>query len=126
MQVSPTPSNSNSTYISEYPECTRRILAWRARAYQWYARACACAPRARAAADVLIGVSPRASASPPCLSERRLAYRAASLRWHPDKFVQSFGAQLVPSEREAVLKRVTEVSQAINAIFQAQGRSVDS
>ena len=56
----------------------------------------------------------------PGLSERRLAYRAASLRWHPDKFIQGFGAQLVPAEREAVLKRVTEVSQAINAIFQQQ------
>ena len=47
-------------------------------------------------------------------------YRAASLRWHPDKFTQSFGGQLAPAEREAVLKRVTEVSQTINAIFQQE------
>ena len=54
------------------------------------------------------------------LADRRLAYRAGSLRWHPDKFTQSFGTLIVPAERDAVLKRVTEVSQAINAIFQAQ------
>lgn len=50
--------------------------------------------------------------------ERKAAYRAASLRWHPDKFVQSFGSRLVPEEREKILKRVTEVAQAVNSIYQ--------
>ena len=56
------------------------------------------------------------------LAQRKKAFRASSLRWHPDKFVQSFGAQLAPSEREAVLQRVTEVSQTINQHFQAAGK----
>ena len=51
-------------------------------------------------------------------AERKAAFRAASLRWHPDKFVQSFGGLLVAEEREAILQRVTEVSQAINSLYQ--------
>ena len=49
---------------------------------------------------------------------RKKAFRQASLRWHPDKFLQAFGNRLEPSEREAILQKVTETSQAINAIFQ--------
>ena len=51
-------------------------------------------------------------------AERKAAFRSASLRWHPDKFVQSFGGRLVPDEREAILQRVTQVSQAVNALMQ--------
>ena len=50
----------------------------------------------------------------------RRAYRAACLRWHPDRFVQAWGGLLAADERDAVLQRVTEVSQAINALNQAQ------
>ena len=46
--------------------------------------------------------------------ERRRAYRTASLRWHPDRFESSYGELLCDSEREAVLLRVTQVSQAVN------------
>jgi hypothetical protein len=51
-------------------------------------------------------------------AERKKAFRNASLRWHPDKFLQSFGGRLDEAERDAILQRVTEVSQAINAEFQ--------
>lgn len=49
---------------------------------------------------------------------RKRAFRAASLRWHPDKFLQAFGSRLHPGERDAILQKVTETSQAINSIFQ--------
>ena len=52
-------------------------------------------------------------------AERKQAFRAASLRWHPDKFMQSFGSRLRQEEHDAILQRVTEVSQAINALYQA-------
>jgi DnaJ-class molecular chaperone len=52
------------------------------------------------------------------MAERRAAYRTVSLRWHPDKFMQGFGAQLALAERDHVLQRVTAVSQTINALFQ--------
>ena len=51
--------------------------------------------------------------------ERKKAFRLQSLRWHPDKFVQAYGSRLDPDHREAILKRVTEVSQEINALYQA-------
>ena len=56
-------------------------------------------------------------------AQRKQAFRALSLRWHPDKFVQGFGGRLSEAEREAILGRVTEVAQAINSIYQeARGR----
>ena len=53
-------------------------------------------------------------------ADRRRAFRTANLRWHPDRFVQAWGGLLAADERDAVLQRVTEVSQAINALNQAQ------
>ncbi|EOD25581.1 hypothetical protein EMIHUDRAFT_115394 [Emiliania huxleyi CCMP1516] len=50
-------------------------------------------------------------------AERKSAYRTLSLRWHPDRFVQAFGAKLRADEREGILQKVTEVSQTINAMF---------
>ena len=49
-------------------------------------------------------------------ADRRRAFRTANLRWHPDRFVQAWGGLLAADERDAVLQRVTEVSQAINAL----------
>jgi len=49
--------------------------------------------------------------------ERRKAYRVASKRWHPDRFRLNFGADLVESERDEILSRVLQVSQAINDVF---------
>jgi len=41
------------------------------------------------------------------------AFQTNALRWHPDKFIQKFGTLLGDSEREEVLKQVTEVFQVI-------------
>ena len=51
-------------------------------------------------------------------AERRQAYRAASLRWHPDRFLQAFGNALCDDEREVIMQRVTQVSQAVNSHVQ--------
>ena len=50
------------------------------------------------------------------IAPHRNLVRLLQLRWHPDKFMQSYGRLLVESEKEAILKRVKEVSQAVNAI----------
>ena len=44
----------------------------------------------------------------------RGAYRAASRRWHPDKFRQRFGGRVAPAELAAVCARVQGVAQAVN------------
>ena len=62
-----------------------------------------------------LGLDPRHT---PSAAERKARFRQQSLRWHPDKFVQAFGGRLDAAERDAVLQRVTEVSQAINALYQ--------
>lgn len=36
------------------------------------------------------------------------------LRWHPDKFEQKFGRFLKPDEKDKILSRVKEISQALN------------
>lgn len=36
------------------------------------------------------------------------------LRWHPDKFEQKFGRVLKPDEKDKILSRVKEISQALN------------
>ena len=64
----------------------------------------------------VLGVERKASAE-----QIKKAYRKAALRWHPDKFLQSFGARLVADERDAIMQRVTETSQAINSIYQGMG-----
>ena len=51
------------------------------------------------------------------LDECKKSFRKVSLRWHPDRFVQAFGARLVEAEREAVLRKVTQISQAINVLY---------
>lgn len=35
--------------------------------------------------------------------------RTATLRWHPDKFMASFGAKLHPDDRAAIVQRVHEI-----------------
>ena len=42
------------------------------------------------------------------------AFRKASLRWHPDKFMSKFGKFTHPKDADEVYKRVQAVSQAIN------------
>ena len=48
-------------------------------------------------------------------AEMKAAIRAAWLRWHPDKFMQKFGA-LVAGDSEAVLERLNVVAKHINGV----------
>ena len=47
-------------------------------------------------------------------------FRQASLRWHPDKFMQRYGALLHPAEYKDILERVTETFQAVNEKWQME------
>lgn len=49
---------------------------------------------------------------------QRRAYARACLRWHPDKFEARWGRRLEAGDRAAVLARVQEVSQGINAAWE--------
>lgn len=46
---------------------------------------------------------------------KKKALRELQRLWHPDKFSQKFGARLKEEIRESVLKKVTEISQYLNA-----------
>lgn len=46
---------------------------------------------------------------------KRKALRELQRLWHPDKFSQKFGARLKDEIRESVLRKVTEISQYLNA-----------
>ncbi|KAJ1620867.1 hypothetical protein T492DRAFT_847487 [Pavlovales sp. CCMP2436] len=48
---------------------------------------------------------------------RKKAHRAASMRWHPDRFSQQFGARLLAADYERIMGRVTATSQAINTML---------
>lgn len=50
-------------------------------------------------------------------AERKQAFRAASLRWHPDKFTQRFGGRLNDAERGEILERVTATFQLVNQTY---------
>jgi len=43
------------------------------------------------------------------------AFQKIALRWHPDRFAPRFGAKLEPKEKDAILEKVKEVFQVINA-----------
>ena len=45
---------------------------------------------------------------------QRAAFREASLRWHPDKFVQRFGEALAAVDRDRTLARVQAIAQELN------------
>ena len=44
----------------------------------------------------------------------RRAFRAASLHWHPDKFLSRFGASMAEADKSAVMARVHVICQSIN------------
>eukprot|EP00963_Diacronema_lutheri_P008986 scaffold786_cov329-Pavlova_lutheri.AAC.10 len=54
-------------------------------------------------ASVMLGASEDRKIS--IYDAHRKAYKMASLRWHPDKFLHKFGSQLERAEREEILKR---------------------
>ena len=45
-----------------------------------------------------------------------LDMRALQARWHPDRFMQRYGARLAAEEREGVMARVTAVAAEVNAL----------
>ena len=49
-------------------------------------------------------------------AEKTALCRKAYLRWHPDKFAQSFGSRLEPADRDRILNQVTAVAQYLNRI----------
>ena len=50
-------------------------------------------------------------------AERKQAFRAASLRWHLDKFVQKYGDRLDDEERHEILEKVKETFQLVNETY---------
>ena len=52
------------------------------------------------------------SAQPMPLTELRVLQQ----RWHPDRFMQRFGARIEPEERHALLARVTAVAADVNVL----------
>ena len=53
----------------------------------------------------------------PCAFFRAADIKALQARWHPDRFVQKFGARLGDgSTREIILNKVTETAAAINVL----------
>jgi hypothetical protein len=48
-------------------------------------------------------------------------YKKLALRWHPDKFAQRCGGQLVEEEREAILDRVKGVFQLAHSALAGSG-----
>lgn len=51
------------------------------------------------------------------------AYHIACLRYHPDKFMQQFGKNLVPSEAESIMSRLTTITQSINSEWEMRKKS---
>lgn len=47
--------------------------------------------------------------------DRKKAYRLACRRWHPDKFLQKYGAVVPPKELTYMTFRVNEVFQAVTS-----------
>ena len=43
------------------------------------------------------------------------ALRRLRMRWHPDKFIQSWGARLASDDHAKVMRRVNDIAQLINA-----------
>jgi len=52
--------------------------------------------------------------------DAKSVYQLACRRWHPDKFIQSFGARIPPGDLPAVSQRLTSISQEINVRWAAE------
>lgn len=51
----------------------------------------------------------------PLASLCRADLKALRARWHPDRFLNKFGARLAPEERDDIMARVTNVAAKLNA-----------
>ena len=50
--------------------------------------------------------------------------RTLQTRWHPDRFMQRFGARIPAEERDALLARVTDVAAAVNGLVRSRATSL--
>jgi NF-kappa-B inhibitor-like protein 1 len=53
---------------------------------------------------------------------RKKYLRSQQVRWHPDKFMQKFGQNLLETDREKILEKVKSVSQLMNQITDNMSR----
>lgn len=42
-------------------------------------------------------------------------FKKLAMRWHPDKFLQKWGAKLDPEQKDAIIDRVKATFQKLNA-----------
>jgi hypothetical protein len=49
--------------------------------------------------------------------DMKRAYRLACRRFHPDKFLQKFGANIASGDEARIMARLTEITQAINGQY---------
>ena len=49
----------------------------------------------------------------PSREARKAEFRRQFMRWHPDKFLQTYGQLLDPDHRQRIVDRVTQTSQMI-------------
>lgn len=54
----------------------------------------------------------------PSYQQREGVFKKLAKRWHPDKFLQKFGGQMVKKEEERIMERVKENMQVIQNVCQ--------
>ena len=54
--------------------------------------------------------------------DMKAAYRVACRRFHPDKFMQNFGAHIVASDTGRILTRLTSITQSVNSQYATRKR----
>jgi len=64
----------------------------------------------------------RAQAETDSVAQRKKKLHTAMLRWHPDKFLASFGGVLLPAERDDVLDEVTATAARLFTEMEADRR----
>ncbi|XP_046332817.1 NF-kappa-B inhibitor-like protein 1 [Haliotis rufescens] len=57
-------------------------------------------------------------------SKFRKYLRDQQIRWHPDKFTQKFGKRLLDSDRDKIMEKVKEISQALNKVAETLPKQV--
>lgn len=57
------------------------------------------------------------------LGDMKKAYKLACRRWHPDKFLQRYGAMVPPEELAYMRFRINEVFQAITAQWEREQKT---
>ncbi|XP_046551552.1 NF-kappa-B inhibitor-like protein 1 [Haliotis rubra] len=50
--------------------------------------------------------------------------RDQQIRWHPDKFTQKFGKRLLDTDKDKIMEKVKEISQALNKVAETVPKQV--